>query len=281
MDAILSLGVTGLVDRILETKHSTDPASNELVSARIGPARSAPGARPAVVGRVLRPIDGRNQPRPLAPIARKLRYRSWRAHGMGGRLVDARRDRRDGRRQHWEWLQRPGRTCRYRGGLAPWLCASCAVLASAAGIVRNVRVGNHAVNAAAADADELSPPTSPASRCRSKQRTDDRYELLAKFQGVLQTLGFRGIIVLVDQVDEPHLINGSIDQMRALLWPMLDNKFLKHPGIGFKLLLPIELSRFIDREDRDFYQRARLDKQNMIPSLEWTGERCTTWRSPG
>src|SRR5262249_9962969 len=22
----------------------------------------------------------------------------------------------------------------------------------------------------------------------------------------------------------------------------------------------------------DFYQRARLDKQNMIPSLEWTGE---------
>ena len=53
---------------------------------------------------------------------------------------------------------------------------------------------------------------------------------------------------------------------------MLDNKFLKHPGIGFKLLLPIELSYFIDREDRDFYQRARLDKQNMIPSLEWTGE---------
>jgi hypothetical protein len=36
--------------------------------------------------------------------------------------------------------------------------------------------------------------------------------------------------------------------------------------------LPIELSQFLDREDRDFYQRARLDKQNMIPSLEWSGE---------
>jgi hypothetical protein len=105
-----------------------------------------------------------------------------------------------------------------------------------------------------------------------KQRTDDRYELLAKFQGILKTLGFQGVVVLVDRVDEPHLINGSVDQMRALLWPMLDNKFLKHPGIGFKLLLPIELSQFIDREDRDFYQRARLDKQNMVPSLEWTGE---------
>ena len=28
----------------------------------------------------------------------------------------------------------------------------------------------------------------------------------------------------------------------------------------------------IEREERDFYQRARLDKQNMIPSFEWTGE---------
>ena len=60
--------------------------------------------------------------------------------------------------------------------------------------------------------------------------------------------------------------------MKALLWPMLDNKFLKQPGVGIKLLLPIELAQYIDREDRDFYQRARLDKQNMVPSLEWTGE---------
>jgi hypothetical protein len=60
--------------------------------------------------------------------------------------------------------------------------------------------------------------------------------------------------------------------MKALLWPMLDNKFLKHPGLGLKMLLPIELTRFIEREERDFYQRARLDKQNMVPSFEWTGE---------
>jgi len=88
----------------------------------------------------------------------------------------------------------------------------------------------------------------------------------------LQTLGYTGIIVLVDRVDEPHLINGSAELMKALLWPMLDNKFLKHPGLGLKLMLPIELTRFIEREERDFYQRARLDKQNMIPSFEWTGE---------
>jgi hypothetical protein len=106
----------------------------------------------------------------------------------------------------------------------------------------------------------------------NKERTDDRYELLAKFQSLLKTLGYSGIVVLVDRVDEPNLINGSAAQMRALLWPMLDNKFLKHPGIGFKLLLPAELYYFVKREDREFYERARLDKQNLIPSLEWTGE---------
>jgi hypothetical protein len=104
------------------------------------------------------------------------------------------------------------------------------------------------------------------------QRTDDRYELLAKFQGVLKSLGAGGIVVLVDRVDEPHLITGSVDRMRALIWSMLDNKFLKQPGVGLKLMLPRELADHLHREDRDFYQRARLDKQNMIPSLEWTGE---------
>ena len=53
---------------------------------------------------------------------------------------------------------------------------------------------------------------------------------------------------------------------------MLDNKFLKHPGLGLKLLLPIELERLLDRESRDFHQRARLDKQNLIRSLAWTGQ---------
>ena len=31
---------------------------------------------------------------------------------------------------------------------------------------------------------------------------------------------------------------------------MLDNKFLKHHGLGLKLLLPVELERRIDRQER-------------------------------
>jgi hypothetical protein len=103
-------------------------------------------------------------------------------------------------------------------------------------------------------------------------RSDDRYELMAKFQAILAAQGYAGIVVIVDRLDEPHLINGSADRMRQVIWPLLDNKFLKSPGIGCKLLLPLELYRFIEREDEQFNQRARLDKQNLVPSLQWTGE---------
>ncbi|MEZ6089405.1 MAG: hypothetical protein R3C05_15520 [Pirellulaceae bacterium] len=103
-------------------------------------------------------------------------------------------------------------------------------------------------------------------------RTDDRYELLSKFQSLLGRLGFSGVIVLIDRVDEPHLLGGKSELMRRFVWPLLDNKLLKHSGLGLKLLLPQELHRDVERESREFHERARLDKQNVIPSFVWTGE---------
>jgi hypothetical protein len=103
-------------------------------------------------------------------------------------------------------------------------------------------------------------------------RTDDRYELLNKFQLILKRLGFDGIVVLMDRVDEPHLTGGKAELMQRFTWPILDNKLLKHPGIGFKIMLPQELHREVEREDREFHERARLDKQNVIPAFQWTGE---------
>ncbi len=106
----------------------------------------------------------------------------------------------------------------------------------------------------------------------SRNRSDDRYELLAKFQSVLKTLGFNHIVVLMDRVDEPHLINGSAERMKDLVWPMFDNKFLKHPGFGFKMLLPADMAPYLQKQGRDFYERSRLDKQNLILSLAWSGQ---------
>ena len=71
----------------------------------------------------------------------------------------------------------------------------------------------------------------------SRGGAEERYELLRKFEGVLNTLGYKGIVVMIDRVDEPQQVEGDPQKMRALIWPLLDNKFLRHPGIGFKLLL--------------------------------------------
>jgi hypothetical protein len=100
---------------------------------------------------------------------------------------------------------------------------------------------------------------------------EERYELLRKFQAVLNALGYAGIIVLVDRVDEPQQIEGDPRKMRALVWPLLDHKFLRHHGVGLKLLLPIELAYYLEKEDKEFYDRARPDKLNLIKPLRWTG----------
>ncbi|MFO0907285.1 MAG: hypothetical protein U0794_02805 [Isosphaeraceae bacterium] len=49
------------------------------------------------------------------------------------------------------------------------------------------------------------------------------------------------------------------------------SQVLRHAGIGMKLLLPIELAYYLEKEDKDFYDRARPDKLNMIKPLRWTG----------
>jgi len=172
----------------------------------------------------------------------------------------------------WDWPTTPWPYLLALAGWGPRLWRTWKWFLQSAAIVRRVRVGNLHLNSLRQVLMNFTGPEIAGQPLPNKNRTDDRYELLTKFQGLLRALGYSGIVVLVDRVDEPHLINGSAEGMRALLWPMLDNKFLKHQGMGFKLLLPIELSRFIEREEQDFFQRARLDKQNMVPSLEWTGE---------
>jgi hypothetical protein len=105
----------------------------------------------------------------------------------------------------------------------------------------------------------------------SRGGAEERFELLRKLQGVLRTLAYTGIVVLIDRVDEPQQVEGDPRKMRSLVWPLLDHKFLRHPGIGVKLLLPIELAYYLEKENKEFYDRARPDKLNMIKPLRWTG----------
>jgi hypothetical protein len=277
MDAILSLGVTQLVDQILESSRSNgsadapSPSPRRLDTSRLDRYQTRDLLLlAAIYDQSLAETFRQRWQR----VRRRLRFSTWRTRwpiALGivavltvfGLIIGL---------QRWDWLASPWPYLFAAAGWIPyaWLCAKWFLRAR--GMTRQLRVVNHEPNPLRQVLMNFSNDELAGQPLPTKERTDDRFELLAKFQGVLRTLGYAGIIVLVDRVDEPHLVNGSPEQMKALVWPMLDNKFLKHPGIGFKLLLPIELSYFADREGRDFYQRARLDKQNLVPSLGWTGE---------
>ncbi len=104
-----------------------------------------------------------------------------------------------------------------------------------------------------------------------KDEQDIRYQYVSRFVDILEEVGVNSMVVLVDRLDEPALVHGDASRIRSLVWPMLNNKFLQQDRTGFKMLLPIELRFLLIKEDPSFFQKARLDKQNLVERLEWSG----------
>jgi hypothetical protein len=274
MDAILSLGVTSLVDRLLGVPHPTGPSANQISADRI---RNLDRHQKRDLLLLVTCYDNSTRENVVSRwsrLRRKLGYYTWQSwwDKLLGLAVTIAVAAVIVSLQRWEWLARPWPYLAVVVGWLPALVRMAKWYFIAHRIGRNVRVLKPHVGSLRRLLMRFPKRDIEGQPLPETQRTDDRYELFAKFQGVLKSLGCEGVVVLVDRVDEPHLITGSVERMRALVWSMLDNKFLKQPGVGLKLLLPRELADYMQREDRDFYQRARLDKQNMIPSLEWTGE---------
>ncbi|MFM7206023.1 MAG: hypothetical protein ACKO4T_05045 [Planctomycetaceae bacterium] len=265
MDAILTLSVTQLVTRLVDE-------SGKL------PRLTRPQARDlALLAACYDQSTAESFPVRWRRLRRRVGYRAW----LG----------------NWPWLTAVTATLALvaaaavgvaRGDVAwlgrwwPWAVVAAAWVPvawrwgrstwRAWRIVASMRSGNRTVGQLARALIAMPEVDLAGQPLPALPRSDDRYELVAKLQGVLAALGWKGWVVIVDRLDEPDLINGSAERMRQVIWPMLDNKFLKVPGLGFKLLLPQELYGFVERETEAFQQRARLDKQNLVPSLEWTGE---------
>ena len=284
MDAILCLGVTDLVDRILGSKAfgATDSVSSSSVEKLDrSSARDLLLLATSYDQSTASTVADRWQ-----GLRQKLRYRNLKskmnlalaiASGIGSILLtgwlmlSAKTETEEGSEvinPDFLWLI-PILTC---VGSLPWILRWAKCQLAAFGIRRHMRVGKRELSSLRKillqfPAKELASQPLPRF-----DRTDDRYELLNKFQLILKRLGFEGIVVLMDRVDEPHLTGGKAELMQRFAWPILDNKLLKHPGIGFKIMLPQELHREVERETREFHERARLDKQNVIPAFQWTGE---------
>jgi hypothetical protein len=273
IDSVLAQAVTQLTDRILEVKQARHPAARDeaLPTSSLDPAQIRDIM---LLAACYDQSTAENTLQRWRRLQSKLRFSIWRSKWdiALGIVVTIAAIAFFAWWGQWEMFAKPWPYLAVAAGWMPriWRWLKCHFTAWK--IMRNTRVLNHSTNLLRKIFLQFPVGQIIGQPLPTWQRTDDRYEMLTKLQGILRSMRIEGIIVLVDRVDEPYLINGSTELMRALLWPMLDNKFLKHPGLGMKLLLPIELERLIDREDRDFHQRARLDKQNMIRSLAWTGQ---------
>jgi len=100
---------------------------------------------------------------------------------------------------------------------------------------------------------------------------DLRLRTFERLRRVLRLFGYSGLVVVVDRVDEPMIVAGDAERMKSIVWPMLTSKFLQQEAVGIKLLLPIELRHMLFKESAAFFQQARLDKQNLVEQLGWTG----------
>jgi len=273
MDAILSLGVTQLVDRLLGNRQVRHIAARDEQL----PIEALDSSQIRDIMLLAACYDHSTAENPFdrwRTLARRLRFSTWPAKwdlgvGLVGTLLVLFLF------AYFGGFSAFGTIWPYLLILAVWLPRLWRLLRSwwkAWRITQNTRVLKPRTKLLARMLLNFPGKRLAGQPLPSAPRSDDRYELLGKLQGVLRAMRFDSLLVLVDRVDEPYLINGSTELMRALVWPLLDNKLLKHSGLGLKLLLPSELERLLDRQDGDFHQRARLDKQNLIRALEWTGQ---------
>ncbi len=138
-------------------------------------------------------------------------------------------------------------------------------------ITASIRTVEYDHAALAGEISLIRPGTIDSEPLPTVDDHDSRYDLSQRFIRIINELGYQGIVVLVDRMDEPVAVSGDPTKMRSLVWPMFNNKFLQQENYALKLLLPVELGYLLNRENADFFRTARMDKQNMIERLEWTG----------
>ncbi len=275
LDSILSLGVTQLVDGLLDGSHKAELSHKQQIDLALltalyhdskthttsdalsGLARSAGLA-------VMRGGSGALQRVALSALGVLL--------AVSPHIVPRFDELSD-----LSFLAEHRPVC-YGVGLAlavlPWLVAAARDAARA----RQARRADRSVRVLHADHEPLARLLRTLD---SKERADlvlpegndeaSRYELLQRFLGLLDAAGYQGLYVLMDRVDEPTLLCDSPARMQEFVKRILDIKLLQHPRLGLKLFLPIEMESLWRNASSDELKRMRLDKSNLLAELKWTG----------
>jgi len=273
LDAILSLGVTELVDQGLDAK-SGEPGAID---------RKALSHKQGVELRILTSVYYRSQNRTVDEAVDGI-----------GRLLHLPRGRQRALFALCVLMTLVGVAIALLPLVGPWelgrptwwLVAGAAV-AAGAWIWRAVdksfvrRRAHAASRAVRVLPREPGPVARALGMLRPKERAEyalpvgpddaSRYELIRRFVGILESQGYAGWYVLMDRVDEPSTLSSNETHMRRFVESILDIKLLQYPGLALKLFLPIELESIYRSASADSLKRMRLDKSNLIPELKWTG----------
>nr|MDQ3331647.1 ATP-binding protein [Planctomycetota bacterium] len=83
-------------------------------------------------------------------------------------------------------------------GWLPWLFRQTGLLLKAWGVKRQIRVFDHLPNTLRKVLSRFSRTDIAGQPTPNKDRSDDRYEMILKLQGVLKRLGYANMLVLVD-----------------------------------------------------------------------------------
>ncbi len=277
LDAILSLAVTRLIDMVLGGENRAQRKQRRRTAQRMPRDRRIDLAHLALC--YDQPTAGSVEQRwsklrgmlrlGVAWMARPMRYAAALLGMLAGVLAIA--VSVSGEPQMYEWLALivAAAAALLFGLAAGWHWLSFHRLARR--IQRAVRVVECSTAALRRRIEPMPTTDMSAQPIPAEGSNDTRYQLVGRLMGVLAEFGYVSMIVLIDRVDEPGAINGDPRRMQALVWPMLNNKFLQMDRVGIKLMLPIELRYLLYKESADFFQRARLDKQHMIDRLNWSG----------
>lgn len=274
VDAMLSLGITKLVEEVLAGKR---PGARGLAPKQ--------KATLLALASLYHHSDGRSGEEVDRGLRRTLRFRSLRPLLRGaGRILGtllgagllavpvevtgaAELLGIESAGGAWTWAG---------GGLlaAVWGQALVARLVTS----RRAAVATRAVRVVPPDPDPLAGLLArmPASIRRdlglpSDASPDARLVLLERFITLLRELGSESFYVLMDRIDEATILSGRAELMRPFIEPLLEHRLLQFEGLALKLFLPIELSRLYLQASADELKSMRLDKANSIPELRWSG----------
>ena len=274
LDSVLSLGVTRLVDSILDAKKK--------------PKRLAKQAKfDLLVLASLYYNSGRNSTRDAFQRLRgALRYRSSRPGvkafmrvllgilGVALLLVPLWNAAEIGRTfehgQDLYWYIAGGLVL---AGTGLWILLDRSGLRRRAlQATRSVRVLSHDPIALVQVLETVSRDAREEVTLPIESNEATRYHLFQRFVAVLEAFGYDCVYVMLDRVDESTLLGGKEDLIRPFIEKLLDHKLLQHPGLALKLFLPIELSKMYLGASPDELKRMRLDKSNTVQELRWTGQ---------